>query len=424
MCMEATALIAELADKARLAGRTLIAATSADRVNALLQIAEEISSSQAEILAANAKDMARAVEEAMATSMQDRLLLTPERVSAIAEGARQVSKLADPLGKTLRESTLPNGLHLKQITVPFGVVGMVYEARPNVTVDAAVILLMSGNAALLRGSSSAASSNQVLVDVMRRALGKTNISPDVIQLVPSNDRATVQALLHARGKVDLVIPRGSAALIRTVVDDSTVPTIETGAGVCHVYVDEKADLAKALPILINSKTHRPSVCNAAETLLVHASVAEEFLPVALTALAQAGVKLNVDDQTSKIATGLGISVSKATEENWSTEYNALEMNVAVVPNLLAAADHIAKYGTKHTEAIVTESQESAAKFIALSDCAAVLVNASTRFTDGEQMGFGAEIGISNQKLHARGPMGLEQMTTTTWIVKGSGQIRA
>ena len=424
MCMEATALIAELADKARLAGRTLIAATSADRVNALLQIAEEISSSQAEILAANAKDMARAVEEAMATSMQDRLLLTPERVRAIAEGARQVSKLADPLGKTLRESTLPNGLHLKQITVPFGVVGMVYEARPNVTVDAAVILLMSGNAALLRGSSSAASSNQVLVDVMRRALGKTNISPDVIQLVPSNDRATVQALLHARGKVDLVIPRGSAALIRTVVDDSTVPTIETGAGVCHVYVDEKADLAKALPILINSKTHRPSVCNAAETLLVHASVAEEFLPVALAALAQAGVKLNVDDQTSKIATGLGISVSKATEENWSTEYNALEMNVAVVPNLLAAADHIAKYGTKHTEAIVTESQESAAKFIALSDCAAVLVNASTRFTDGEQMGFGAEIGISNQKLHARGPMGLEQMTTTTWIVKGSGQIRA
>ena len=424
MCMEATALIAELADKARLAGRTLIAATSADRVNALLQIAEEISSSQAEILAANAKDMARAVEEAMATSMQDRLLLTPERVSAIAEGARQVSKLADPLGKTLRESTLPNGLHLKQITVPFGVVGMVYEARPNVTVDAAVILLMSGNAALLRGSSSAASSNQVLVDVMRRALGKTNISPDVIQLVPSNDRATVQALLLARGKVDLVIPRGSAALIRTVVDDSTVPTIETGAGVCHVYVDEKADLAKALPILINSKTHRPSVCNAAETLLVHASVAEEFLPVALTALAQAGVKLNVDDQTSKIATGLGISVSKATEENWSTEYNALEMNVAVVPNLLAAADHIAKYGTKHTEAIVTESQESAAKFIALSDCAAVMVNASTRFTDGDQMGFGAEIGISNQKLHARGPMGLEQMTTTTWIVKGSGQIRA
>jgi len=356
--------------------------------------------------------------------MQDRLLLTPERVSGIADGARQVSKLADPLGKTLRESTLPNGLHLKQVTVPFGVVGMVYEARPNVTVDAAVILLMSGNTALLRGSASAASSNQVLVEVMRRALAKTNISPDVLQLVPSDDRTTVQALLHARGKVDLVIPRGSAALIRTVVDDSTVPTIETGAGVCHVYIDEKADLAKALPILINSKTHRPSVCNAAETLLVHASVAHDFLPVALKALFEAGVKLNVDAQTSSIADGLGITVSKATDENWSTEYNALEMNVAIVPNLLAASDHIAKYGTKHTEAIVTESEENAARFIALSDCAAVMVNASTRFTDGEQMGFGAEIGISNQKLHARGPMGLEAMTTTTWIVKGSGQIRA
>ena len=424
MCMEATALIAELADKARLAGRTLVAATSGDRVNALLRIADEIASSEVEILAANAQDMARAVSDGMASSMQDRLLLTPERVSGIADGARQVSKLADPLGITLRESTLPNGLHLKQVTVPFGVVGMVYEARPNVTVDAAVILLMSGNTALLRGSASAASSNQVLVEVMRRALAKTNISPDVLQLVPSDDRTTVQALLHARGKVDLVIPRGSAALIRTVVDDSTVPTIETGAGVCHVYIDEKADLAKALPILINSKTHRPSVCNAAETLLVHASVAHDFLPVALKALFEAGVKLNVDAQTSSIADGLGITVSKATDENWSTEYNALEMNVAIVPNLLAASDHIAKYGTKHTEAIVTESEENAARFIALSDCAAVMVNASTRFTDGEQMGFGAEIGISNQKLHARGPMGLEAMTTTTWIVKGSGQIRA
>jgi glutamate-5-semialdehyde dehydrogenase len=301
---------------------------------------------------------------------------------------------------------------------------MVYEARPNVTVDAAVILLMSGNAALLRGSSSAANSNQVLVTVMRRALAKTNISPDVIQLVPSDDRSTVAALLHARGKVDLVIPRGSAALIRTVVDDSTVPTIETGAGVCHVYVDSEADLAKALPILMNSKTHRPSVCNAAETLLVHESVAAQFLPKALAALRESKVKLNVDAAVAKIAQANNLDVSIANEANWSTEYNALEMNVAIVPSLLAASDHIAKYGTKHTEAIVTESEANAAKFIALSDCAAVMVNASTRFTDGEQMGFGAEIGISNQKLHARGPMGLEQMTTTTWIVTGSGQIRA
>ena len=422
--MEATAMIAELADKAKLAARTLIAASDSDRVEALIRISDEIISSEVEILAANADDMSNAKRDGMAESMQDRLLLTAARIHGMADGARQVSKLSSPLGKTLRESTLENGLHLKQISVPFGVVGMVYEARPNVTVDAAVILLMSGNAALLRGSSSAANSNEVLVNVMRRALSKTNISPDVIQLVPSTDRSTVAALLHARGKVDLVIPRGSAALIRTVVDDSTVPTIETGAGVCHVYIDSEADLVKALPIVLNSKTHRPSVCNAAETLLVHESVAAKFLPVALSALRDLKVKLNVDSATAKIADENKITVSSANEENWSTEYNALEMNVAVVPSLLAAADHIAKYGTKHTEAIVTQSDANAAKFVALSDSAAVMVNASTRFTDGEQMGFGAEIGISNQKLHARGPMGLEQMTTTTWIVTGSGQIRA
>ena len=422
--MEATALIAGLADTARLAARTLIAASYADRIEALNRIAEELASSEVEILAANAQDMARAEKDGMASSMQDRLLLTPSRIHGMVDGARQLTKLANPLGQVLRESTLENGLHLKQITVPFGVVGMVYEARPNVTVDAALILLMSGNAALLRGSSSADSSNRILVEVMRRALAKTNISPDVLQCVPSDDRSTVQALLHARGKVDLVIPRGSAALIRTVVDDSTVPTIETGAGVCHVYVDEDADLSKALPILINSKTHRPSVCNAAETLLVHEKVAAQFLPSALKALSDAGVKLNVDSQVEAIAAAAGVPTSKATEENWSTEYNSLEMNVAVVPSLLAASDHIAKYGTKHTEAIVTENSDHSAQFIALSDCAAVMINASTRFTDGEQMGFGAEIGISNQKLHARGPMGLEAMTTTTWIVSGNGQIRS
>ncbi|MEJ6577896.1 MAG: glutamate-5-semialdehyde dehydrogenase [Actinomycetota bacterium] len=422
--MDATAVVAELADKARLAARTLIAATNKDRTEVLNRIAEELQSSEIEILAANSEDMARAKEEAMAESMQDRLLLTSSRISDMAAGAIQVSKLESPLGKTLRENTLPNGLHLKQISVPFGVVGMVYEARPNVTVDAAIILLMSGNAALLRGSSSAAKSNEVLVKVMRRALAKTDISPDVIQLVPSDDRSSVTALLHARGKVDLVIPRGSAALIRTVVDGSTVPTIETGAGVCHVYIDVEADLEKALPILLNSKTHRPSVCNAAETLLVHEAVAAKFLPIALAALRDAKVKLNVDEEVAKIAGANQITVNLASEANWSTEYNSLEINVAIVPNLLAASDHIAKYGTKHTEAIVTQSQENAAKFIALSDCAAVMVNTSTRFTDGEQMGFGAEIGISNQKLHARGPMGLEQMTTTTWIVTGSGQIRA
>ncbi|CAN2211344.1 ProA Gamma-glutamyl phosphate reductase [Candidatus Nanopelagicaceae bacterium] len=422
--MTAQAIVAELALKARKASRSLSTATGAERKAALEAIAQAIESRSAEILAANEIDMNNARAEDMHPQMQDRLLLTADRVQGIAGGARQVAALPDPLGKTLRKSTLPNGLELEQISVPFGVIGMVYEARPNVTVDAAVILLMSGNAALLRGSSTARNSNEILVNVMRDALALTNISPDVLQLIPSEDRATTKALLTARGKVDLVIPRGSAALIRMVVDEATVPTIETGAGVCHVYVDEFADIEKALPILINSKTHRPSVCNAAETLLVHKSIAPTFLPMALKALSDAGVILHSDATAQKVADTFKVASTIATEENWSTEYGVLEMNVAVVDSVDAAADHIAQYGTNHTEAIVTENKANAARFIALSDCAAVMVNTSTRFTDGEQMGFGAEIGISNQKLHARGPMGLEAMTTTTWIVTGDGQIRS
>jgi glutamate-5-semialdehyde dehydrogenase len=415
-------MINEMADTARAAARTLSTSTGAERSAALNAIADAILSRSAEIIAANEEDMVRARAAQINSALLDRLLLTPQRVEGIAAGARQVSKLPDPLGITLRHSTLPNGIDLKQVTVPFGVIGMVYEARPNVTVDAAVILLMSGNAALLRGSSSAASSNQILVNVMRDALKNTKISPDVIQLVPSDDRETVKALLNARGKVDLVIPRGSASLIRMVVDESTVPTIETGAGVCHVFIDEFADLAKALPIIINSKTQRPSVCNAAETLLIHKAIAKDFAPVALKALHDAGVILHGDAQVLALAGS--IPMSAATEENWCTEYGTLEMNVAIVDSVDAASEHIAKYGTKHTEAIITENKGNADRFIALSDCAAVMVNTSTRFTDGEQMGFGAEIGISNQKLHARGPMGLEAMTTTTWIVTGDGQIRS
>jgi glutamate-5-semialdehyde dehydrogenase len=422
--MSAEKLIADLATRARKAARTLATASSADRKTALEIIAQAIEKRSSEIVAANGLDMDAARQENMHPQMQDRLLLTADRVAGIASGARQVSALPDPLGQTLRESALPNGLQLKQISVPFGVVGMVYEARPNVTVDAAVILLASGNSALLRGSSTARHSNEILVQVMRDALSETSISPDVIQLVPSDDRATVKALLTARGLVDLVIPRGSAALIRMVVDESSVPTIETGAGVCHVYVDEYADLEKALPILINSKTHRPSVCNAAETVLIHRAIAPTFLPLALKALADAGVVLHCDAAAQKVAEQFGIASTLATTDNWSTEYGVLEMNVGVVDSLDAAADHIAQYGTNHTEAIVTEHQANADRFIALSDCAAVMVNTSTRFTDGEQMGFGAEIGISNQKLHARGPMGLEAMTTTTWIVTGNGQIRS
>lgn len=416
-------LIADLADLARQAARTLVAASYQQRQSALLAIADALESNQERIISANKADMEQGKSSGLNSQLLDRLMLDASRVKGIANGARKVAALPNPLGNVIRERTLENGLHLQQISVPFGVVGMVYEARPNVTVDAAVILLMSGNAALLRGSSSAEKSNAVLVEVMRETLAKTEISPDVLQLIPSHDRDTTRALLHARGKVDLVIPRGSAALIRMVVDESTVPTIETGAGVCHVYVDSAADLEKALPILINSKCHRPSVCNAAESLLVHKDVAKEFLPKALQALHNSGVVLHCDSNVLEIAKSLNIPAALASNESWSTEYGVLEMNVGVVPSLLAAADHILKYGTNHTEAIVTESKENADAFIALSDCAAVMVNASTRFTDGEEMGFGAEIGISNQKLHARGPMGLEQMTTTTWIVRGDGQIR-
>jgi len=422
--MNAQTLINTLADSARTAGRTLSIATGAERKAALQIIADAIESRSTEILTANEKDMAAGRLAGLNSSLLDRLLLTSERIKGIAGGARQVSELPDPLGNTLRQSTLPNGIQLEQISVPFGVIGMVYEARPNVTVDAAVILLMSGNAALLRGSSSAAHSNEILVRVMRDALATTVISPDVIQLVPSEDRETVKALLNARGKVDLVIPRGSAALIRMVVDESTVPTIETGAGVCHVYIDEFADLSKAVPIIINSKVQRPSVCNAAETLLVHSAIADQFMPIALKALHEAGVIVHCDQASLAIAKISNIPATLATEENFCTEYGTLEINVAIVESVDAASAHIAKFGTQHTEAIISENDHNVKRFIALADCAAVMVNTSTRFTDGEQMGFGAEIGISNQKLHARGPMGLEAMTTTTWIVTGNGQIRS
>lgn len=422
--MDSQALIAQLATTARAAARSLSIATGIERKSALEAIAQALIARTPEILAANEIDMENGRKDQMHPQTQDRLLLTKDRILGMAEGARLVASLEDPLGRVLKNSTLPNGLLLKQVTVPFGVIGMVYEARPNVTVDAAVILLMSGNAALLRGSSTAKNSNEILVNVMRDALAKTSINPDVLQLVPSDDRSTVKALLTARGKIDLVIPRGSAQLIRMVVDESTVPTIETGAGVCHVYIDEHADIAKALPILLNSKTHRPSVCNAAETLLVHRAIAPTFLPLALKALVDAGVVLHSDSTAQKVAEKFSIPSTLATEENWSTEYGILEINVAVVDSVDGAADHIAKYGTNHTEAIVTEDRAAADRFVALADCAAVMINASTRFTDGEQMGFGAEIGISNQKLHARGPMGLEAMTTTTWIVTGTGQIRS
>ena len=418
-----TTHIETLASAARSAARVLAGTSRAEKDQALNAIADHLLAHESEILAANNEDVIRSQAEGITESLIDRLKLNPKRIAEIANGARQIAALPDPIGRVIRERTLENGLHLKQVSVPFGVVGMVYEARPNVTVDAAVILIKAGSAALLRGSSTAAKSNEILVNVMRSAITSVGLPADIVQLVSSHDRSTVRELLNARGLVDLVIPRGSAALIRTVVDESSVPTIETGAGVCHVYIDKDADFKKAIPIIINSKCHRPSVCNAAETLLVHQDVAAEFLPMALKALDEQGVRLHGDTQAIQIAKSCNVEMVLATEEDWSTEYGTLEMNVGIVANRQSANDHINKYGTQHTESIVTESQSTAAAFIANADAAAIMVNASTRFTDGEQMGFGAEIGISNQKLHARGPMGLEEMTTTTWIVTGSGQIR-
>jgi glutamate-5-semialdehyde dehydrogenase len=421
--MEATSMIAEIAKRARVAARTLANSTTEQRNQVLLNIADELEKNLDLILTANQQDMAAAKAAGINESLQDRLLLTKVRITSMAQAARDIAKLPDPLGRVLVERNLDNGLNLKQKSVPFGVVGMVYEARPNVTVDAAVILIKSGNAALLRGSSTAAHSNEVLINVMKKAIASTKISEEIIQLIPSTDRATATALLTARGLVDLVIPRGSAALIRSVVDEATVPTIETGAGVCHVYVDKSADFDKAIAILINSKCDRPSVCNAAETLLVHQDIADKFLPLALDALAKSAVTINADAKSKGIADKLNIKANLATEKSWSTEYGTLEINVAQVSDVMAAIEHISKYGTNHTEAIVAEDKDAISLFTTLNDCAAVMVNASTRFTDGGQMGFGAEIGISNQKMHARGPMGLEQMTTTTWIVSGNGQIR-
>jgi glutamate-5-semialdehyde dehydrogenase len=421
--MDATSMIADIAKRSRVAARTLANSTVSERNQILLNIADELEKNLDLILTANQLDMAAAKAAGVNESLQDRLLLTKARIISMANAARDITKLPDPLGRVLVERNLENGLNLKQKSVPFGVVGMVYEARPNVTVDAAVILIKSGNAALLRGSSTAAHSNEALINVMKKAIANTKISEEVIQLIPSTDRATATALLTARGLVDLVIPRGSAALIRSVVDEATVPTIETGAGVCHVYVDKSANFDKAIAILINSKCDRPSVCNAAETLLVHQDIADKFLPLALEALAKSSVIINADAKSKVIADKLNIKSTLATEKSWSTEYGTLEINVGQVSDVMAAIDHISKYGTNHTEAIVAEDKDAISLFTTLNDCAAVMVNASTRFTDGGEMGFGAEIGISNQKMHARGPMGLEQMTTTTWIVSGNGQIR-
>jgi glutamate-5-semialdehyde dehydrogenase len=408
----------EVARRARVAATNLALATRATKDAALHAMADALVADTSGILAANGQDTRAAEEAGTAAALIDRLRLDAGRVEAMAAGLREVAGLADPVGEVVRGSTLANGLELRQVRVPFGVVGIIYEARPNVTADAAGICLKSGNAVLLRGSSSALRSNTAIVAVLREAAEASGLPADVVQLVPGEGHEPAKALMRARGLVDVLIPRGGAGLIRSVVEESTVPVIETGVGNCHVYVDADADLDQALRIVLNAKTHRPSVCNAAESLLVHAAVAQEFLPRVVTALQDAGVTVHGDPAVARLE-----GVEPATDEDYDTEYLSLDISAAVVPDLDAAIAHIREHSSGHTEAIVTRSLEAARRFTAAVDSAAVLVNASTRFTDGGEFGFGAEIGISTQKLHARGPMGLPEMTSTKYVVIGDGHVR-
>jgi glutamate-5-semialdehyde dehydrogenase len=397
----------DAARRARVASRVLATLTTEAKNRALHAAADAVLAAADAVLAANAGDIDAARAAGTAEAMIDRLALNPQRLDGIAAGLRQVAGLPDPVGQVLRGSTLPNGLQIRQQRVPLGVVGMVYESRPNVTVDAFGLALKSGNAALLRGSSSAARSNEALVIALRSALAAEGLPEDAVQLLPSEDRASVTHLIQARGLVDVVIPRGGAGLIDAVVRDATVPTIETGVGNCHVYVHEAADLDMAESILLNSKTRRPSVCNSAETLLVDRAIADTALPRLGTALQDAGVTVHLDP----------------SEDELRAEFLSLDMAVAIVDGVDGAITHVNEYGTGHTEAIVTTNLAAAQRFSEQVDAAAVMVNASTAFTDGEQFGFGAEIGISTQKLHARGPMGLPELTSTKWIVWGDGQTR-
>ncbi|MFF0860125.1 glutamate-5-semialdehyde dehydrogenase [Nonomuraea sp. NPDC003560] len=408
----------KVARAAREAAAELAPLPRAPKDRALRVIADALVAHAAEIVEANAEDVERARAQGTSEAMIDRLRLDEARIEAIAEAVREVADLPDPVGEVVRGSTLPNGLELRQLRVPLGVIGIIYEGRPNVTVDAAALCLKSGNAVLLRGSSSAYSSNTALVRIMQEALAGTQVPAGAVQLVPGTTRESVKELMRARGLVDVLIPRGGAALINSVVEDSTVPVIETGVGNCHVYVDAEADLDLAVQILVNSKAQRPSVCNAAETFLVHEGVADAFVPRALRALAEAGVTVHGDERIA----GYG-EVVPVTDDDFATEYLSLDIAAAVVGSLEEAVAHIRRYGSGHTDAIVTRSQPAARRFVSLVDSAAVAVNASTRFTDGGEFGFGAEIGISTQKLHARGPMGLPELTSTKWIYTGEGHLR-
>jgi glutamate-5-semialdehyde dehydrogenase len=411
--------VLEVATRARAAAAALAPLPRKVKDAALHAIADALVERTEQILAGNSEDVDAGRDAGVSEALLDRLTLTPARIAAMADGLRHVATLPDPVGEVVRGSSLPNGLELRQVRVPLGVVGIVYEARPNVTVDAAGLCVKSGNAVLLRGSASAYRSNAVLVHVLSEAATGAGLPVDSIQLVPGVDRESVRELMRARGLVDVLIPRGGAGLIEAVVRESQVPVIETGVGNCTVFVDASAELSKAVDIVLDAKTSRPSVCNAAETLLVHAEVAEQFLPLAVKALRDKGVTLHADER----ARAYDEDAVPATDEDWAAEYLSLDLAVGVVDSLDDAVAHIRRWGSGHTEAIVTRDVDEARKFVRSVDSAAVMVNASTRFTDGSEFGFGAEIGISTQKLHARGPMGLPELTSTTYVVHGDGHVR-
>lgn len=412
-------LVKAKAQAAKQAAAKLAVTSTAVKNAALLAMAAALEAQQSEILAANERDMTDAAAKGMKSSMLDRLKLTAERISGMADGLRQVACLADPVGNVIDGKTLPNGLHITKIRVPLGVIGIIYEARPNVTADAAGLCLKSGNAVILKGGSEAMESNKTVAAILAQAAEGAGIPAGSIQFIDTSDRQAVQDLIHMNGLVDVVIPRGGAGLIQAVVRNASVPVIETGAGVCHTYVDKDADVEMAMKIAFNAKVQRPSVCNAMETLLVHKDIADKFLPMMLMMYNSSAVEIRGDKAVQEYSG----QVHPATEEDWSTEYGDLRLSVKIVDSIEEAMAHIAKYGTGHSECIVTNNYQAAQLFQYTVDAAAVYVNASTRFTDGNEFGFGAEIGISTQKLHARGPMALPELTSTKYLINGNGQVR-
>ena len=409
-----------LLEGAQAASRALAQTSAQQRDDALAAISLSLVSHSQQIVAANALDLARGESEAMPEGLQDRLRLTPERVTALSDAVTQIRALPESVGDVVRGMTLPNGLQVSQVRVPFGVVGAIYEARPNVTIDIAALALKSGNAVVLRGGSAAQSSNEVLVSLMQEALTSVGLPSAAITSVDEFGREGAQAMMKGRGLIDVLIPRGSASLIETVVSESTVPVIETGSGVVHIFVDDTATIDDAVEIIHNAKVQRPSVCNAVETVLIHRGIAQAIIPAIAQRLGESGVVIHGDAAVCALVA----EAVPATAGDWGREYLSLDVSMAIVDSLDEALGHIAKYSTHHTEAILTGTMDNAERFLREVDSASVIVNASTRFTDGGEFGFGAEVGISTQKLHARGPMGLPELTSTKWVVRGQGQVRA